>query len=346
MTPLKKCIAKKHGGLLLPRLCGISTAIGLLVTSAASAEVEDIGRPATAIWNGKAAGGADSFGGVDAFPADAVHFAQWPSEGSSADPRVGNVGDSEEYAENNLAIDSTLEYNLNQYYSSSTLDDTQFPSAVKDFEHIDDAINNIIGTGYGGDVNSMGAPGYWSGIDLSSPLTLLSNVETEKKHPQGSCANDSALSQLVDCAAGSVDLDATSGGVYQPDQQSFLDIQNSIVGAGDGLESWRMYDAQRTYDAHAIFPILSLYMSDVSGPTLYLVDGGSGPVFDLTGPSGSPDTSIALALVNSAPLVEGIESPPAAASVPELPVRTMLLIGLIGIALGHRKAVRPLLATP
>jgi hypothetical protein len=308
-------------------LC-VATAIALLTarSSAAWAEVEDVGTPGPAILD-DASGSSGITNKADALRFDDARFAfSDPSVGSTFlsvggrfVPIVGaDLEPSREGQVDPGRPATAFDYNLSGDYSSGAPD--AIPATVKDFGAVDEIIQNDFMLNGAGDsfvTDPVGGLGYWTTIDGSSPLDFP--VNPMRVH--ASCSSDGSSSTVKQCqflALGLPDgAETGSSGSYSP-----------------GLGAPPL--PQGTVGATLLMP--PVYFSVANEVTLPVLNTASTPLLDFVIPDVNSNYGqiVDLTAAGIGDITQSAPTP----SIPELPAPTMIVIGLGGIALARRFRLR------
>jgi hypothetical protein len=314
----------------------VATAIALLTarSSAAWAEVEDVGTPGPAILN-DASGSSGPSNLADALRFDDARFAfKDPSIGSTFlsvggrfVPIVGAGLEPSQEGQGDPGRPATaFDYNLSEDYYLGAPD--AIPAAVKDFGAVDAIIQNDFMLNGAGDsmiTDPVGATGYGATIYGSSPLAWSAGTVSPSRL-QASCSSDGSSSEVIRCVvledriALGLPTDGGTGAqaAYQSGQQNFGSEGAASPGFGAPPRPQRIVDAAVANEA-----------------TLPAVNYDSTPVFDFGSPSGTSngDPIVGQIIGN---VTQSVPTP----SVPELPAPALFVIGLGGIALARRVRLR------
>jgi hypothetical protein len=323
----------------------------------ASAEVEDIGRPATAFPD-DVAQGSGLFRGAEQFGIEGATPSLRPWRGDFTSLSVGEKIVSSPRSDVGPPPDGQDE--LNAGYSSSTLDGGLFPATVTDFASVDSLILNDQ-TLFGDNDYAGGLPvnafGSWS----LGPSNLDPSGDRTGKRGSGHCSSDGSSAGVIRCEIeedlGSFMTTSPGAGSDGADQSgnqsSHLPGPNAPLG-GDSLSLKQMLGLEMTAAQNSFattwprevikgaFPP-ACGACDVTPP---VVDGASAPAPDFGNPDGTPNFNPP-SNFNPPPdptgggSIANIGDPQPATSVPEIPPPAMLLIGFAGLALiGRRRPWR------
>ena len=310
----------------------------------ASAEVEDIGPPATAFPNGDIASGPDQFRDGDGFGTSRGEFTSLSVGGklmSSLGSDIGAPPDDQD--------DGGPDYELHADYSSSRLDGGLFPATVTGFESVDSLILS--------DPILFGDSDHVGGFSVNASRSwsfVLSNFDPseDRTRKRGSthCSSNGSLSGVVRCETEE-DLGSfmtaspgqgSNGADQSGPQSSSLPGLNAPFGGGYlsarqilGLE---MMAAQNSFAMtwpsgviQGAFPPCGA--CDV---TPSVVDAAVASTSDFGNTGGSLNSDQTLDLSGGGSLAN-IVTAQQTTSVPEIPPPAMLLIGFVGLALIGRR---------
>jgi hypothetical protein len=332
----------------------------------ASAEVEDIGRPAAAYPEGGFAPGLGAF------------RDGWPSRGDFTSISVGgnivsslgaDLGAPPDGQDGGRPLTTRFDYELNADYSSA-LDGGLFPATVMDFGSVDSLIMNgqtLFGTSDYASGFSVDAFGSWS----LRPSNL--DPSPDRAGETGShCSSDGSTTGVMQCEA-------------EEDLGSFITTSPGAgLGAGgsSGLQSPNLPGANAPFDGASLSPQQIFTLEKIAaeksfattsssgviqgtvppacgdcGLTPPAVDGAVAPTSDFVDQSGKPNSASSADPLFSSTLGDSISSTlgdsisstlgdsivtQPATSVPEIPPPAMLLIGFGGLALLARRSRRVL----
>jgi hypothetical protein len=315
----------------------------------ASAEVEDIGRPATAYPDGGAAPGLAPFRNGWSSRGDFTSLSVGGKIVSSLGADLG----APDGQDGGRPLPAPSDYGLNADDSPSAFGSGLFPETVMDFGSVDSLIMNgqtLFGdSDYAGGF-SVGAFGSWS--------LRLSNLDPspDRARETGShCSSDGLTAGVIQCEA-------------EEDLGSFITTSTGAArdaGGPSGLQSPNLPDADAPSGGASLSPqqIVTLEMIAAQksfattspsgviqgtvppacgdcGSTQPAVDGPLAPTFDFVDLSGNPNSASSADPLVSAMLGNSVWTQPAT-SVPEIPAPAMLLIGFGGLALLGRRSRRP-----
>jgi len=332
--------------LLSPRAYCVAAAVAFLIAGSgtASAEVEDIGRPATAFPDG----------GV--VPDPGVFRDGWPSSGDFTSLSVGGKIVSSLGAESGAPPDgqdgggplpAPFDYELNADYSSSTLDGGLFPATVTGFGSVDSLIMN--------DQMLFGDSDHASGFSAFGSGSLgLSNVDPsgDRTGKRGShCSSDGSYASFICETEEDLGPFMTTSPGAGPDAGYPSGLQSPNPPGANAPFGGAHLSAQQILGLEAIAAQNSFAMTSPwgeiqgtfppacgdCGVTPLVVDSVFVATSDSGNPIGTPtsDPPPDLTSGGSAANVGG------QAAVPEIPPPAMLLIGFAGLALiGSRRRWR------
>ena len=321
----------------------------------ASAEVEDIGRPATAFPDDGVAQGPGLFREGDAFGIDGATRALRPWRGNFTSLSVGgkiisslgsDIGAPPDGQDDAGPLPTPFGYESNADYSSSTLDVGLFPATVTDFGSVDSMIWNDPTIFGGGDQAAgfdffVNASGSWS-----SGLSNIDPSEDRTGKTGSHCSNDGSTAGVIRCETeenlGSFMTTSPGAGSDAADQSglrssNFPSPNPPFGGAYLGALGLEMIAAQNgfamAWPSGTIQGTL-LPTCDACDALPPVVDGAFAPASDFGNPNGSPNFN-----PTAYPLIGGTlgDLGVPATSIPEIPPTAMLLIGFAGLALAGRR---------
>jgi hypothetical protein len=317
-------------------------AITFLIASSgmASAEVEDIGRPATAFPDDVARG--------PGLIRDGDGFALRPWRGNFTSLSVGgkiisslgsDIGAPPDGQAGAGPFPTSLGYESNADYSSSTLDVGLFPATVTDFGSVDSMIwkdPTIFGghdqvAGFDFFVNASGS---WS----SGPSDFdIPSEDRTRKRRSGHCSSEVSTSSVIHCET-------------EEDLASFM---TTSPGAGSDAADWSglqtpnfpgpnppfggAYLSTLWLEKNSARNNFAITIQGTFPPTCGACDatppvgGAFAPTSDFVDPNGSSNFNQGLDPGGTSLGDLGVTQP--APSVPEIPPPVMLLIGFAGLAL-------------
>ena len=236
-------------GLLSARAHFVATAVAFLIAGSvtASAEVEDIGRPAAALPDGDAPRGLGPIQDGQAFGDAWTPLTLWTSRDNFTSPSRGGKFISSLGSDRGPPTSDQdgggRDYESNADYSSSTLEGGRFPATVTDFGAAESLIQN--------DLILFGESDHF-GFDLStsgysSPSTFDVSLEdrTSGRH-SAHCSSDGSSTSVVRCqtdeALGSFVTTSGAGpdGAYQSGRQSSSPSGPSGPSGGSYLSAQQM----------------------------------------------------------------------------------------------------------
>jgi hypothetical protein len=338
--------------MLSARGCCVAGAVACLIVGSgtASAEVEDIGRPAAAYPDGGFAPGLDPF--REAWPSRG-DFTSLSVRGNIVSSLGADLGAPPDGEDGGRPLTTPFDYELNADYSSA-LDGGLFPETVVDFGSVD----SLIMSGR----TLFGASDYASGFSVEAfgPWSLrLSNLDTspDRARETGShCSSDGSTAGVIQCEA-------------QEDLGSFITTSPGAgpgAGGPSGLQSPNLPGAntpfggaslsaqqiltlektaaEKSFDTNSASEVIRGTVPPACGDcglTPPAVDSAVAPTSDFVDQSGKPNSASTADPLFSATLGDSIGTRPATL-VPEIRPPAMLLIGFGGLALLARRSRRVL----
>jgi hypothetical protein len=332
------------------RVFCVATAIGLLIapSSAAWAEVEDVGTPGPAILD-DASGNSAIANRADALRFDDARFAfRDPSVGSTFlsvggrfVPIVGaGLEPSQEGQVDPGRPATAFDYNLSGDYFSRAPD--AIPAALIDFGAVDANIQSDFMLNGAGDslmTDPVGGLGSWTTIHGSSLLDLQAG-SVGSSRSDASCASDGSIGGVARCEnldiRNALELPAGeetgSSGSYQSGQQDF--------GFGGATSSRLGAPSLPQSIAGAALSAPPVYFSLANEATLPVLSTVSTPLVDFTNPNVNSNSDPIVDLTNGGTNFGELTQSAPTPSIPELPAPTMIVIGLGGIALARGLRLR------